>query len=585
MTIAARAFFVLAFSLAALAAPPPMDSSFGANGVVSYPIEAIAPASLAVLSDGRILTSVQRTPYSATALSGTLPPPRASLFRFLPDGSLDTRFGAGGMIEIASQFGWLDYMPSFPIAELPGGGFVLAGRSIDGLAHQKYRDDGTADGPIVVESFEPQPECSDTRPSLLGIRVQPDGKLVVLGQMAVLSDFGGVLAQNCLAVARYLPQGGLDTAFGSQGKLVVPGFGSSQLMNEPGGKLVFGLLKGSGSNTTLNFLTLNPDGSRDTTAGAAGIRKVPVSASPGLGCVTLPQSKFAPEGIIVWYECETYSEISRFTAQGDIVASFGNGGSLKLALATDVFARRGQMFLQSDGAMVIVGSVRDNSGYPEIVVERLRPDGSADPAFGVARMFTVNYPNSDAAQGLMQPDGNLLLTSHNQKNGIVNDGYTPSNLALMRVRTAPALVEFHNSILDHYFVSLENVEARGIDNGAAGPGWQRTGQSFPSGGPAATCRFYGTRGIGPNSHFYTAEPSECEGVKRDPGWTYEGIGFYASRVVASGCPSNQVPVHRLYNNRARQNDSNHRFVVDTGLIPAMTAAGWIHEGVVFCAPR
>ncbi len=37
------------------------------------------------------------------------------------------------------------------------------------------------------------------------------------------------------------------------------------------------------------------------------------------------------------------------------------------------------------------------------------------------------------------------------------------------------LVEFYNSTLDHYFLTLEGPEAKGIDLGAAGPGWRRTG--------------------------------------------------------------------------------------------------------------
>src|SRR5205814_4854662 len=95
-------------------------------------------------------------------------------------------------------------------------------------------------------------------------------------------------------------------------------------------------------------------------------------------------------------------------------------------------------------------------------------------------------------------------------------------------------VEYFNVNLRHYFVTAGTAEQASIDTGGAGPGWQRTGNSFrvwvaETGvpvGAAAVCRFYGTPGRGPNSHFYTANPAECASVKRDPGWTYEGIAFY-----------------------------------------------------------
>jgi hypothetical protein len=103
------------------------------------------------------------------------------------------------------------------------------------------------------------------------------------------------------------------------------------------------------------------------------------------------------------------------------------------------------------------------------------------------------------------------------------------------------------------------------------------------------CRFYGTTALGPdgqrlgpNSHFYTADPDECAAVKNDVGWTYEGIVFH---VRASGfglCAAPFVAVRRLYNGRFAQNDSNHRYTIDPAIVAQMTNAGWAPEGIVFC---
>jgi glucose/arabinose dehydrogenase len=157
-------------------------------------------------------------------------------------------------------------------------------------------------------------------------------------------------------------------------------------------------------------------------------------------------------------------------------------------------------------------------------------------------------------------------------------------------------VEYFNTPLQHYFVTADAAEQRSVESGGAGPGWSRTGQSFrvindvstllPAPGVflANVCRFYGTPGRGPNSHFYTADDGECSFVKRDAGWTFEGNVFFVARKGSSNsCASGYVPVYRSYNNRFAQNDSNHRYTTDASIHAGMVRNGWVDEGVVFCA--
>jgi len=146
------------------------------------------------------------------------------------------------------------------------------------------------------------------------------------------------------------------------------------------------------------------------------------------------------------------------------------------------------------------------------------------------------------------------------------------------------VVEFYNTNLGNYFMTADANEAAQIDGGSAGPSWTRTGNTFKSGGSTAVCRFYGTPGRGPNSHFYTVNASECAAIKQDPGWTLEGIAFYLFAPVNGQCGINQQPVYRLYNNRFAQSDSNHRYTTDPNLYAQMQTQGWSPEGIVFCAP-
>ena len=165
--------------------------------------------------------------------------------------------------------------------------------------------------------------------------------------------------------------------------------------------------------------------------------------------------------------------------------------------------------------------------------------------------------------------------------------------------TTALLIEYRDALRDHYFLTLEGAEAAAIDRGDFGP-WARTGEAFRvypdargrSSTIASSCRFYGTPGTGPNSHFYTLATAECSLVQRDAGWMLETKTAFAATStvplpidgtnrVRYGCKSGRE-VYRLYNNRFAQNDSNHRYVADVALLSVMQSRGWVVEGVQFC---
>lgn len=166
----------------------------------------------------------------------------------------------------------------------------------------------------------------------------------------------------------------------------------------------------------------------------------------------------------------------------------------------------------------------------------------------------------------------------------------PYTLALAAQAAAPAtVVEFFNTTLGHYFMTADPAEAAAIDNGAAGPGWRRTGytfQAYPAGNVGSgVCRFYGTPGRGPNSHFYTINPGECDFVASDPGWTLETRQAFSLQPPQFGaCPVGTQPVYRAYNNGAPFNNSNHRFTASPDAYQLMASQGWTPEGVVMCTP-
>lgn len=145
---------------------------------------------------------------------------------------------------------------------------------------------------------------------------------------------------------------------------------------------------------------------------------------------------------------------------------------------------------------------------------------------------------------------------------------------------------FHTGI-EHYFITASDNEAEGL---LAQNGWEIVDFGFnvwhaddPAPETAVPiCRFYSAL---VNSHFYTGGANECAKLQEeDSGWTYEGIAFQALLPTKGACPAGTTPVWRLYNDRAAELDSNHRFVASSETYRAMIAEGWIGEGVAFCSP-
>ena len=168
------------------------------------------------------------------------------------------------------------------------------------------------------------------------------------------------------------------------------------------------------------------------------------------------------------------------------------------------------------------------------------------------------------------------------------------------------VVEYYNAGLQHYFITAEPAEISNLDGGAFGGAWKRTGQTFNAWALASkpadavpVCRFFGTdqyrangTRIGPNSHFYTADPAECAFVKTGyqavaadgrsyPAWTYEGDAFAVKLAAGGSCLGGTVPLYRAYNDGAR-GDPNHRYSTDTTLLTSLV--GWSFEGLVMCVP-
>jgi len=152
------------------------------------------------------------------------------------------------------------------------------------------------------------------------------------------------------------------------------------------------------------------------------------------------------------------------------------------------------------------------------------------------------------------------------------------------------VIEYYNASLNHFFITAYPDEAAMLDQGVVVKGWTRTGvtwSAWANAGDSVTavpvCRFFGTPGEGPNSHFYTADANECAVVQQNPGWTFEAIAFYIDVPQLGACKAGTTPVYRSFYPGADVTQSNHRFLPDMTMFEHMAGSS-ILEGLVMCSP-
>ena len=158
--------------------------------------------------------------------------------------------------------------------------------------------------------------------------------------------------------------------------------------------------------------------------------------------------------------------------------------------------------------------------------------------------------------------------------------YVSGPLSIPVMAATTSAVEYYHAGFGHYFVTAQTDEISGLDGGAFGGAWQRTGQTWNvwtiGTGKADVCRFFTTAFAPKSSHFYTANAAECALVKNNPAWTYEKLAFIVALPVNGICASGSTPLYRLYNNGVT-GAPNHRYTTNTTVLNQMIQAGFVQE--------
>lgn len=326
-----------------------------------------------------------------------------ALTRLLPDGTLDPTFRYGGRVVTPFGFGLASEDQARAVAVQTDGKIVQAGSAAEDFAVARYLPNGSLDTTFngTGKAVTAVGSGSDIANA---VAVQADGKIIAAGSAVIGTN-------KNFALVRYRTAGSLDTTFDGDGKLTV-GFSENGesiaygVAVQSDGKIVAAGVSTSAAVKAFAIARFLPDGSMDTTFGTGlpGRTRTdfPTGDAEARALVLQPDGKIVAVGSVL----NGNSDIAlvRYLADGTLDPNFGSGGRV----TTHIFGFNAAygVALQRDGKIVVAGT-----GGGNIAVVRYLADGTLDPAFGTAGIAqTAITPGGDTAFGVVvQANGRIVV--------------------------------------------------------------------------------------------------------------------------------------------------------------------------------
>jgi uncharacterized delta-60 repeat protein len=369
-------------------------------------------------SGGRVASGVLGSP-SAMALQADgkiLLLGGLKLLRFNGGGTPDATFGASG--QVAVPFNGSVFDAALGLAIQPDGKIVVVGFTSvagqDDFALARFDSDGAPDATFGAGG-KVSTDFAGSGDRAHDVAVQADGKLVVSGYASAAS---GSRVDADFAVARYEADGALDATFGTGGKVRTDVAGLADfaqgLAIQGDGKIVLVGRAGvdGGADPDFGIVRYAADGSPDLAFGLGGI----VRTDFGLGnWEEATDVALQADGKVVLagrvrIGAAFQLALARFDAQGAPDGAFGAAGLATAAFSTQDDVAR-SIAVQGDGKIVVAGQSANRSANPDFAVARFRADGTLDPSFASAGEVTVDFFGSiDGAECVaVQPDGMIVV--------------------------------------------------------------------------------------------------------------------------------------------------------------------------------
>jgi uncharacterized delta-60 repeat protein len=394
----------------------------------------------------------------------------------------DTSFGSSGLVTT-------DFLrgadSASAVAVLPDGRVVVAGSA--GIARDdktvfavaRYEVDGALDYHFAGNGFVTTAIGGSS--AALAVARDASGRIVAAGRTCASAR-----SANCqIAVARYWPDGALDSSFGQAGvailKLGTKHAEATALTILPSGRM---LVAGT-QNDLFVIARLEPDGSLDATFGQAGVATLGFGRDAAAARALLAE----PSGDIVVAGSALGAADHDFA-----LGMFDDSGRLDVLCGVDGRVRADfdgahdaatALALAADGGILVAGEATMTGSPTTFAVMKLHADGSTDTAFGTQGHALVSFPSDAHPRALLVlPSGTIVAA------GAATRSATDADLAFAFLTPAGALDPAFGTdgIVTHDVLGgLDTVNGLAVAPGgrmiAAGSA------SSPSGGDVVVARY------------------------------------------------------------------------------------------------
>jgi uncharacterized delta-60 repeat protein len=415
-----------------------LDPSFDGDGrvVTDVPGSYEGAYAVATQADGKIVTAGEIIAGAARDFA---------VNRYTSDGRLDASFGGDG--SVTTDFDG-DFDAVYAVLIQPDGKVLVAGQVFIGAVFTGHTDFGLArynlDGSLDTSFGGDGKVTTDLAGSYdagYGLAIQPDGKIVVAGRA------DGTGRPTSFGLARYHPDGTLDTSFDGDGKVITDFAGAHDraydVAVQGDGKIVAVGETTDGGSVNLALARYGPNGSLDTTFGGDGRVVTDFGGSDlAAGVALQPDGKIVAAGRTGGGSSSDFA-LARYGPDGDLDASFGGDGKVVTDFAGNLDGTS-DLAVQNDGKIVAAGwTLAGAGGPPDFALTRYTSDGGLDVSFDGDGRVVTDFGSGDSAHGVaLQTDGKIVAA------GSSGDTYTDSyNVVLARYLPADTTAPTINSVM------------------------------------------------------------------------------------------------------------------------------------------
>jgi uncharacterized delta-60 repeat protein len=366
-----------------------LDTSFSSDGKVLTDFGGGTDVARAILiqPDGKIV--VVGGSFSTSGAD-------FALVRYLRNGARDASFSTDGRVR--TNFGANESASA--VARQSDGKILVAGSDNNDILLARYLPSGTLD---ITFSGDGRVRTNlGVGEFVNAMALQADGKIVLAGTSVTSFDCDFFLA-------RYLPNGTLDTTFGGNGWVTTDLGGCEQafaMAVQPDDKIVVAGESEADRPSDVTLARYLPNGTLDASFNGNGwvttdLRSLDIARGLALQ---------ADGKIVVAGESGSMLFLARYLPKGTLDTTFGGNGWVTTGLRDSAVATA--LALQPDRKIVVAGAATD-TGLNSFALARYLPNGTLDVTFGGDGMaftdFQIGSDNFARALAIQPRDGRLVV--------------------------------------------------------------------------------------------------------------------------------------------------------------------------------